>query len=122
MVPAGARELKLNSEIGVWLPLDMAKQAQLDVERAKLRKLKVDELELKLDVRQERVDHCKEALARADASRDHAVEAAKKMDEVVQDLENKDEAWHRQPGVWFGAGVVATVLLEIAAVALLGAI
>ena len=111
MVPAGARELKLNSEIGVWLPLDMAKQAQLDVE-----------LELKLDVRQERVDHCKEALARADASRDHAVEAAKKMDEVVQDLENKDEAWHRQPGVWFGAGVVATVLLEIAAVALLGAI
>ena len=121
-IPTGAQVLELRSEIGVWMPLHLAKRVQINVERARLRKLKIGELELKLDVRQERVDSCKEALATSETSRDHALTAANKMDEVVHDLENKNEAWYRKPIVWFGAGVVVTVLLEVAAIAILGAI
>jgi len=122
MVPVGARVLKLQSETGVWMPLDMARRVQLDVERSRLRELTIGELQLKLDVRQERVDKCREALATTEKSRDHALKSAEKADEVIRAYEKQKDAWFRKPVVWFGVGVAATVVLEVAAIAILGAI
>jgi len=122
VAPEGAIEMDFDAVKGIWIPLDMAKKIQLDVERTKLYELKLKQMDTKLDIRQERIDTCKEALSNTEKSRDKAWEAANDLEEAVEALENEEKAWYEKPVIWFGAGVVVIMILEVGAVALLSAI
>lgn len=114
--------MDFDDQKGIWLPLDLAKKIQLDVEKTKLFELKLQQLDTKLEIRQERIDTCKEALRNTEKSRDKAHEAAKELEEAVDTLENAEQVWYKKPVFWFATGVAVTVVLEVAAVALLSAI
>jgi hypothetical protein len=91
----------------------MASQILADVKTNKLLRLKVDELELKLDTRLERIEAMKEAVKHSMV----AEERERELKELA--LTERDEAraeltkWYRHPVFLISLGVAATVLVQI---------
>jgi len=124
-----AFELKVQGVDGVWFPAGMAKEIQADVEELRrLRPVLADQERLlghrleRLEVKDARILQVKEALdlsMQAEERTKSVVEAAVRgQRQAEEDL----DAWHRSPALWVGVGVVATVLLEVAALALFNAL
>jgi hypothetical protein len=109
----GAFVLEVDGETGVWMPLNMAKRALAASELVRGLELKQDLLQLKIDVRGERIEACKSALSFANDSREKAMEAFKMQSEVISDLEDEKDSWYRKPIVWTGVGAVLVIAVEV---------
>lgn len=108
-----AVRLDLDGFPGVWLPLDMAKEMQKDAESAVILWDRNESLEHQLSIRGERLDKCKEALDVSKDSESKALESAKELDEVSDKLQEELDSPLRNPFVWIGVGVGATIAVEV---------
>lgn len=109
--PKQAIRLEVDGEDGVWLPLELSKEVQLDAERAPVLAAAVEGLELKLSIRGERLMGCKESVRQLQS-------LVIRADQRLTELKQYNAKWYRKPGVWVGVGVVATVILEVAVVSI----
>jgi len=109
----GAFVLDVDGVTGVWMPLNMARKALAASELAKKLELRQDLLELKIDIRGERISACKSALSLSKESQEKALEAVTIQNEVISDLEEEQDSWYRKPIVWTGVGAVLVVALEV---------
>lgn len=96
----------------------MAAEILADVKTNKLLRLKVGELELKLDTRLERIDALKEAVKHSKIAEDRERQlkelAFTERDEAVSKL----SVWYRHPIFLISVGIVATVLVQIGSIKL----
>jgi hypothetical protein len=120
--PPGSIRLEVNGQTGVWLPLNMARSLQLDVERLMLKDDALYYLRSQLETKQERLDGCHEVVALTENALEKSHEVVEELEDEVTNLEGRDAAWYRHPATLIGAGVVLTVALEIAAIFIFNAL
>ena len=117
--PNEAVRLDVDGAEGVWLPLAMAKRIQADAESVPLLRSKVDKLETKLEIRGERIENCKEALALSQDSELKLREAQDIQTEISSELEDRLDSPARNPFLWLGVGAGATLVVEVLVIILI---
>jgi hypothetical protein len=105
--------LDVNGVEGIWFPLDAAKRLLGDVSAANKYKERVQILEERLTLDQEieaKLNTLKELAESSEAVLANALDYEKERNDLLKD---KLDAWHRSPALWFGAGVVVTVVAVV---------
>lgn len=117
---AWSQSLKLEHEgqNGIWFPEDMAAEILVDVKTTKLLKLKVGELELKLDTRLERIKAMKEAVIQSKVVEDRERQLKELAFTERDEAREKLTAWYRHPAFLISLGVAVTVLIQLGSVKL----
>lgn len=110
---------------GFWFPSEQARRILADVEELKIQRDKVSELngtvlklESRLELQLERIKNLKVSTDLSEKKAQIATHALNTVN-ISEDEQNK---WYKHPVLWFAAGIVVTVIVEIAAIELLTAI
>lgn len=110
-----ALEVRLNGAYGVWLPSDMAKDIQADVESYKAQNKQMLLLEKQLDVKDQRLQLLQDSLKlqeEVSSTYKSGFEVAVKAQREAE--EDKFSIFSGQPGIWVLVGaVVAGVLIAV---------
>ena len=97
---------------GIWMPTAMSQRVRLDAALVPHLRLKIEKLETKLDIRQERLESAKESFATAEKAKNQAILATKEAMNHSTSLEKELDAWYRKPGFLIGVGVVGLLIVE----------
>lgn len=109
-------------ESGVWFRGDVVRCLLGDVEELRLLRDRVGLMDERLTLRDDQLRLSREALALGRAAEERATGALEAAVRRARQAEEDRDAWWRSPVLWFTVGAVLTIGLEVAAVALLGAI
>ena len=120
-----SEKLVHNGIDGVWFTSEQARRILADVEELKIQRDKVSELngtilklETRLELQLERIKNLKISKGLSEKKAQIATDALNTVN-ISEDEQNK---WYKHPALWFAAGIIVTVIVEIAAIELLTAI
>lgn len=109
-----ARELTLDGEEGVWMPKEMANKLLSDIELIPKLEMKIDDLELALDVNSKRMDNFKLGMEHEKRSKEVAIKALQLSEIKLEETNTKLHIWYRNPVIWLVVGIVVGVGVEAA--------
>lgn len=111
---------------GMWFPMPTSRLMLCEVQELRLRRQELSLAEQQLELHRdqavllrEQVDLAVEAEGRLEGVVTAAERRAKDAELAQEKAEDELDAWHRSPFLWFGVGIVTTIVLEVAAVMVL---
>jgi hypothetical protein len=114
--PTQAVPLELRGALGLWMPEEMSRQVQADVEELQHLRVVVERQEGRLELEAERVRNLHEINKLAIQERTFAVEALEAAVSARQEAEDALDAWYRSPVLWAAVGLVlGAAIMRIAA-------
>lgn len=126
---AQAVELAHDGKPGMWLPADEARKVLGKAEEADALARTVRLQTEQLTVRGEALDHAREHVKALEGALETGDGVSLRLEKSLalyaereQDMRDRLDAWYRSPIFLVGVGVGATVLVQVAAVMLLGSV
>ena len=104
---------------GFWFRRDVALEMLADLQELPLQRRMVSLMERELSIRGRQVERLREMVSLERTAVDRALEGLQAAARRASEAEASRDAWWRHPAFWVGLGVVFTVVLEVAAVAVL---
>jgi hypothetical protein len=107
---------------GTWMPAPVAKKVLKDVKELRIIRPKMELLKENLQVKEERIIKWREAYVLAVAGEEAAIKGLDDCTALVIESQDEKEVWYKKPVVLIGIGVVFTIVLQVAAVAVFRAL
>lgn len=113
--PTNAVALEHEGVQGLWMPEEMSRSIQADIEELQRLRVVLERQSAKIEMNRERIANMLEILELVRAEREFAVNA---LDEAIKgrrEAEEARDAWYRSPELWSAVGAVVGVTLVLVA-------
>jgi len=104
---------------GFWFRRDVALEMLADLRELPIRQRELALLNEQLELREGQVERLREMVGLEREAVERSLEAVEAAERRASEAEASRDVWWRNPALWVAVGVVVTVLLEVAAVAVL---
>lgn len=109
--------VEYQGEPGFWFRRDVALQMLADLQELPIRRQELTLIQEELELRDRQVERLREIVSLERGASQTAQDALGAALERASTAEGSRDAWWRSPWLWLTVGIVTTVVLEIAAVA-----
>lgn len=110
---ADSKKLVVEGEEGIWFPVESGRKLFKDVSDLKLQKEKNKQLVKKLSIMDLNLSLFKDNLLLEKEVTKRALESARESEKRANAAEDKLNAWHRSPVIWFAVGVLVAAATTV---------